>query len=713
MGMLKIPFRQRFIIATLMLLLVSRPGFAQKEFDNWYFGNQAGISFSTGAARSLTNGVMKSGEGSAAISDAQGNLLFYTNGVYAWNRQHRRMVNGSDLGAYKDSTRTDLIPNSATQGVVVVPRPNSTTEYFIFTVDAAENNLADGLRYSVVDMSLQGGLGQLVSKNNPVSVPVGDGRLTEKLLAVRHANQRDIWIIVHAWNSNVFISYLLTAQGLSTKPVLSSGGTVHQGGNNIRHNYNAIGWLKVSRDGRKLAMAQYNSDVELFDFNYGTGVVSGSRVLPKPLMWEGAYGVEFSPDGNLLYASIGNNIIQYRLGKGIEAQLLNGVSAGALQLGSDDKIYVARWGDRFQGTSVGVIDFPDAPGTACGYRPNGIQWPGSGQGSFLGLPNVMARPPVPGSLLFNFSISNTNICQGETAFFAASVFPVIPDATFTWDFGDPTHPNNTALGATAQHRYLTSGTYTVTLNMRQVSGVISTYSQTLSIVPRPIGHLVASSFNNCSGTIALLTFTPAPDVSAVYRWQNGSTSREFNATTSGLYWVEVTTGQQCTIRDSIRISFYPKPIAALQPEIKYCADQNLVLDPGPQPIGTTYRWQDGSTAPQLTVGSAGRYSVIVTGPGGCSSSASTRVAFSDGCPYVIPNIITPNNDGYNDAFVLKGLEYQAWNIQIYNRWGVLVFQKEHYDNLWAANGLPVGIYFYQLTQAATGRQLKGWVEVNR
>lgn len=213
------------LIWALLSVVRPAPSWAQREFDTWYFGQRAGLSFdASGTVRPLADGAMTSGEGCASIADAQGNLLFYTNGIYAWNRQHRRMANGTDLGAFKDSTRTELLPNSATQGVVVVPRPGSSTQYYVFTVDAAENGLANGLRYSVVDMARQGGLGEVISKNQPVRSPIGDGRLTEKLLAVRHANQRDIWLVVHAWNSNVFLSYLLTDAGLSPAPVISAGG---------------------------------------------------------------------------------------------------------------------------------------------------------------------------------------------------------------------------------------------------------------------------------------------------------------------------------------------------------------------------------------------------------------------------------------------------------------------------------------------------------
>ena len=97
----------------LFLLLLGHGARAQRAFDRWYFGNHAGLLFNgAAAAQALTDGAMVSGEGCAAVSDAQGRLLFYTNGVYAWNRLHRKMANGAQLGAFEDSTRTELPHNS-------------------------------------------------------------------------------------------------------------------------------------------------------------------------------------------------------------------------------------------------------------------------------------------------------------------------------------------------------------------------------------------------------------------------------------------------------------------------------------------------------------------------------------------------------------------------------------------------------------------------
>ena len=85
-------------------------GFSQPQrFYNWYFGNRAGVNFSSGAPVALTNGQIVTTEGCATISDATGNLLFYTDGVSVWNRNHAVMANGAGLFGHASSTQSAII----------------------------------------------------------------------------------------------------------------------------------------------------------------------------------------------------------------------------------------------------------------------------------------------------------------------------------------------------------------------------------------------------------------------------------------------------------------------------------------------------------------------------------------------------------------------------------------------------------------------------
>ncbi|MDX5421356.1 MAG: hypothetical protein LPK07_11100 [Hymenobacteraceae bacterium] len=359
--------------AAAMLCFSSLSVLAQGEKANWYFGKNAGITFRGDTATALTNGRLMTEEGSATLSDKEGNLLLYTDGITVWNRNHRVMPNGNGLMGGKSSTQSALI----------LPKPGSENIYYIFTTDIQAQ--ADGLRYSVVDMTRDEGNGDLISKNNFMIAPA-----TEKLTAVRHSNGRDWWIIAHRWNSNGYLAYLVNQNGVEVQPVMSMVGTVHGGPNR-----KAIGYLVPSPDGTRLAAALWDSEsnFEILRFDRSTGKVSDPTLLKG---YSEAYGVAFSPDGSKLYGTTNNGkmnkgqVVQFDLNAGDEAAIAKsavvvGISGsptlGALALAPDGKIYVARKDNNY----LGVIHKPNLQGKDCGYEDNGFRL--GGRRSDLGLPN--------------------------------------------------------------------------------------------------------------------------------------------------------------------------------------------------------------------------------------------------------------------------------------------------------------------------------------
>src|SRR2546421_1458715 len=110
-----------------LLIFISLFSFGQKEANIWYFGKNAGVDFSSGAPVAITNGKLNTDEGCATICDkTTGQLLFYTDGITVYDRTHTAMPNGTGLKGNKSST----------QSSVIVPKPGSATQFYIFTVDA-------------------------------------------------------------------------------------------------------------------------------------------------------------------------------------------------------------------------------------------------------------------------------------------------------------------------------------------------------------------------------------------------------------------------------------------------------------------------------------------------------------------------------------------------------------------------------------------------
>lgn len=370
----------------LGLWLLAGLGTAQGQGynNNWYFGTQAGLTFSSGSPAPLTNGQFISYEGCASISNAAGTLQAYSNGVNIWNRNHQVMPNGANMGGHE----------SAAQGTLFLPYPGHPTQYICLLVDAIDTNLAGGLRYSVIDMGLQNGLGDVTAvKNVRLPTPTLTSKVTEKLTAALHANGRDYWIIVKGWQNNEFYSFLLNSSGISTTPVVSATGPVHQGGGGINAAANAVGYMRVSPNGQWLALAQRDNEFALHSFNNSTGAVSNYVGLGA---FGYNYGVEFSPNSSRLYcaSSPGGTIEQYNLQAGTLAQIVtsrqriyNGSISG-LQRGPDGKIYGAML---FSG-SISVIDNPDALGAACNLRVGVVSL--GGRESQNGLPNFPNAFPV-------------------------------------------------------------------------------------------------------------------------------------------------------------------------------------------------------------------------------------------------------------------------------------------------------------------------------
>lgn len=359
-----------FILSFLFLFFVLEVS-AQKENNNWYFGKHVGITFNNGSPVALPPSAMVAYEGTISVSDSAGNLLFYSSGDTIWNRNHVPMKNGTGLKGHK----------SATQSVLAVPKPGSQTIYYIFTVDAIEDSLQNGLRYSILDMRLESGLGAITNTKNVFL----DGPITEKLTAVRHANNDDFWILAHKWNSREFIAHKLSCEGLSNEAVISSSGSIH--GGNIE---NLAGQLKANKQSTKLALTNFASRVfELFDFDAATGIVSNAQSSDS-IFWN-PYGVEFSDDGTKLYGTVEQPIglVQFDLNASpsldsfisipVDHNPIGNNRLWGLQIGPDNKIYsnvkTAFW--------LGVINFPNALGLASNFVMPGfiLKTPG-----YLGLP---------------------------------------------------------------------------------------------------------------------------------------------------------------------------------------------------------------------------------------------------------------------------------------------------------------------------------------
>jgi PKD repeat protein len=500
-------------------IVISAECSSQNECTKWYFGNYAGLDFITNPPTILNNSALYADEGCASMADANGNLLFYTNGVTVYNQLHTTMANG-----------TGLFGNlSTTQGALIIQQPGSSTIYYLFTLDC--QGWANGLRYSIVDMSLAAGMGSVTTKNVPLYVPS-----TEKLTATKHCNGTDVWVMTHDFNSLTFRAFLVTASGVSANPVLSPVGIVYANTDQA-----AQGYIKFSPNGKKLAAAARYS-IQVCDFDNSTGLVSNPILLSNI---NTGWGCEFSPDNSLLYScAFGQPYIsQWNLCAGNSTAIIASqytmasFGSNAMQLAPNGKIYVEAYGQ----SSLAVVNNPNLPGAACNFVVNG-QSLGSAV-TYFGLPNfncsyfASTQPPMP----FTYSVS----C-GTVSFATPSLCTNInySISAMQWQFDDPPSGSaNTSSMQAPQHSYFAAGTYSVKL-VRHYQCFADSITLPVTVLSAAPSLSVSGTFSTCTNQSVTISGAGASS----FTWlpsHSTNTSITFIPTSTSVYTLTAGSGT-CT-----------------------------------------------------------------------------------------------------------------------------------------------------------------------
>jgi gliding motility-associated-like protein len=506
-----------------VLLFYSCFANAQKIYNNWYFGDSAGVTFNTNPPTALTGGQTKALEGTVSISDSLGNLLFYSEGITVWNRNHQIMPHGTGLSASL----------STTQSTLIVPTPGSTTKYYLFTLDDASVISSGELKYSIVDMSLDNGLGDVDPYQKNVAVT---SDLTEKLVSAL-SDSCNVWVITHLRNNDVFTARLITRNGIGP-PVVTRAGSVHSS-DPPNGSTGLTGAMKVSRNNKKIAVTNLHRVLELLDFDPATGIVSNAIALPMTPPHLG-FGVCFSPDNTKLYITEANSdsqsfeIFQFDLSsnnattiinsKKLVGQVLNSrYWVADLQIGPDDRIYFAQPEKSF----LGVIPNPNLVAPQCGFDLQGVNL-GTGK-SMSCLPNEIRTSED----FIVFKLANdTTICEGEVLDLAA------PNAKiYHWSTGETTQ--NIQISAAGKYWVDVSNGYCIS-------------SDTINISVSPKQFSIGNDTVLCKDKILLLD----AGIAHSYQWSTGATTQTIQVTTSGLYWIRAQEGT-CYRTDTINVYYTP------------------------------------------------------------------------------------------------------------------------------------------------------------
>ncbi len=563
---------------------------------NWYFGDKAGLNFSTGAPILDLNSSMSTTEGCVTQSDAAGALLFYSDSISVYDKNHSLMNPTTPLNGHQSNSQSSIsIPDPSD------PNPSDPKRFYLFTLGPGQMINAS-LWYTIVDLNTSPS-GVLTNVNTQVS-PTSGMQLTEQITAVPNCSNTGYWIIVHQNSPSKFVVYSLTAQ--------SSGSSVIAGPNFHPALPGRLGSIKASPDGTMLAQSTFAWDsasgqwvpsAAVYDFDRATGAITLRKQLAH-----GGYGCSFSPDSKLLYVGEYPDIFispqppaeiyQYDLAVAdpnntvkLVAQIPTATNPINLQLGPDRKIYAAT-GDTTTGIGfLHVINYPNQRNTsanpnACGYNYNGpsllpkhAKW---------GLPNMIdALPPAQIPADFSHTTSSCSTVQ----FYAPACA-----TSYAWDFGDTTTSNV----QNPTYAYAANGTYTVKLTLNSTSGT------TTKIHTVAIGLLPASSATiygpsgvcMSAGNPKLYNYSANAQPGLTYNWAvtGGTIVSVGNSDNIDVVWNTLPGTVQLTVNDPATGCSTTKTLTITH----NCNPNQCIIPPAGMVNWWTFDETSGTTAQDLT-----------------------------------------------------------------------------------------------------------------
>ena len=638
----------------------------------WYFGQNAGINFNTfpDPALALGDGALNAPEGSSAISNRNGEIVLYTDGSTVYDKNHA--VIATNIGGD---------PGSA-QSALIVPFPGDETLYYIFTTQEVDGSGVYEVRYSIFDVKENNGDGGIIAQNILLH-----SSSTERIVSMGD------WIIIHEYGNSTFKAYPLTANGLG-QPVVSDIGSVHD----YSTLANGQGTMKFSSTG-KLAVTlsdpgNYNY-VELFDFDSATGELTNFIQVDLGETTGQVYGVDFSPGGNKLYATINGDqsmLVEYFIDSIGQPYLKQKISAtkqlGGIQIGPDGQLYVAVDGSNY----LGVIYPAEDTTLLSTFIEDGFQL-AAGTSSTLGLPaftqSLATGPQSPGILA-------GGLCFGEETQFEAQGTDIID--TYTWFFGD----GASATGQQVLHTYGAPGDYLVALQLQNRCGLDTTLTRTITIYDVPPPPTIPASDVLCSGPLTLQAADPADPNFADYSffWSTGETTNTIQVNEQSIVSVLIVNPAGCSSTAQTLIA-ENRPLADLGPDQTVCQDQFVLgLDAGN--AGATYAWTINGAAAgtsqtmavDTSVPGTYLYEVTITDPLTLCTYVEDKAITVKAIPvYIVTPTNSPgcnNNDGSININITTTGSYSYYISGAVFRNGI-----DQVGPISTINetGLPVGTYF--------------------
>jgi gliding motility-associated-like protein len=316
-------------------------------------------------------------------------------------------------------------------------------------------------------------------------------------------------------------------------------------------------------------------------------------------------------------------------------------------------------------------------------------------------------------------VNNATICVGQTTTLNAN-----GAATYVW------------LNGPSTASYVVSPTVTAIYTVTGSSGNCSKDTSAQVIVNSlPVAPSVSVNSAICQGGTINLS---GNGVAGSYVWlgPNSYTASGITATilpaqlsNAGSYTLAITDANGCVNRSTISVSIGPSPIATVSSQTT-CVGKPLILESAG---GSSYSWNGpsgfSSSSATVTIAESsstmsGTYSVTVTNTSGCVSTNTLAVLIEKcACEVFVPEGFSPNADGAHDQFIISCIDEHKVKIEIFNRWGNLVYKSNDYQNNWDGKSnagffvigeeLPAGTYYYIIQVSDEEKARTGFVTLWR
>ena len=533
---------------------------------------------------------------------------------------------------------------STTEGTLVVRSVRNRGLYHIFALENAGADDGSNLYYSILDISANNGQGEIVQ----APVVVWDN-LTEKMVGITR-ECGGVWIILHERNNNQFLSFLLEDDTLNSEPIVSKCGTAHSPRDMERPYLAWAGQMKASPSGQLIAVLSTEGLFEIVHFDRQSGFVADPITIYNLESGIGStyYSGEFSGSGQFFYLSEYNERAKADEAFSIVQFDLSSQDIGAI-LDSRTRITHHKSPATFklmQDQAIYIVNYTGYDAlhriASPDQRGESCQY----QHDYLYVGKELLSNNLPQDLIIPlqkdwFALpSDTSFC-GNNLNIDLSAVP----ASVQWSDGD----TNAIKVIEKSGRYIVNAidedgcTYSDTISVQKIDEGISWVDTTL-----------------CPGDYLLV---------------GGDTVSE-----RGQYSEEINVGSDCEATRMINLDFF---------DINSDTTIVEILE------GGAFEWEDSVFI------SPGLFSSIAKDENGCWVEKYILLEDRIGNVNIyVPNVFTPNQDGINDNLEIFAPDHLLQSLQIYNRWGGLIYTSRGPEFKWNGKGekkrVNPGVYMYRV-----------------